>query len=54
VHGADNAVAVSDISCHNVDFVISVTQLDEMYKESYGLVTRLTELLSQIPEVPEQ
>lgn len=33
--------------------VLSMAQLDEMYKESYGLVTRLTELLTQLPEVKE-
>jgi hypothetical protein len=34
--------------------VVSLTELDEMYKQSYSVVSRLSELASQLPEVPEQ
>lgn len=34
--------------------VMSVTELDEMYKQSYTVVSRLSELAAQLPEVPEK
>jgi hypothetical protein len=34
--------------------VVSLTELDEMYKHSYAVVSRLSELVAKLPEVPEQ
>ena len=34
--------------------VVSLTELDEMYKHSYAVVSRLSELVAKLPEVQEQ
>ena len=34
--------------------VVSLTELDEMYKQSYSVVSRLSELAIRLPEVPEK
>ena len=34
--------------------VVSLTELDEMYRQSYSVVSRLSELATQLPEVPEK
>ena len=34
--------------------VVSLVELDEWYKHSYTVVSRLSELVKQLPEVPEQ
>ncbi len=34
--------------------VVSLIELDEMHKQSYSVVSRLSELVKQLPEVPEK
>lgn len=34
--------------------VVSLEELDEMYKQSYSVVSRLSELTTRLPEVPEK
>jgi transposase len=34
--------------------VVTVKELDEMYKHSYSVVSRLSELVKQLPQVPEK
>jgi len=34
--------------------VVSLAELDEMYTQSYSIVSRLSALVTQLPEIPEK
>jgi len=39
---------------HKDSIVLSVAQLNEMYKQSYDVVARLTKIVEQLPDLPER